>query len=65
MGRERFSLSVEATGRSDASAGGGILAKIFGGASPALPPEELPIPIEAKTVEAEKTPVMVSRKIQK
>lgn len=67
MGRERFSLSVEATGRSDVSAGGGILAKIFGGSSSpaALPPEEQPMMIEAKTVEAEEVPVMVPRKMQK
>ena len=41
MGRERFSLSVEATGAATPSSGGGILAKLFGGGggSKELPPK--------------------------
>ena len=40
LSRERFSLSVEATGASAGSGGGGILAKLFGGGGST--PKELP-----------------------
>ena len=54
MGRERFSLSVEATGAAPQSnSGGGILAKLFGGGgNPALP-EKKPIEIPAKAISVE------------
>lgn len=47
MGRERLSVNIEATGASRPE-GGGILAKLFGGGSPALP--------EKKTIEIPETP---------
>ena len=53
MGRERFSLSVEATGAaSQSNNGGGILAKLFGGGTSALP-EKKPIEIPATAVSVE------------
>lgn len=62
-GRDRLSISVEATGGASASAGGGILSKIFGGnnALPESKPET--IEIEAETVEpialpAKKSPIL-------
>lgn len=45
MGRDRLSISVEASSATPQSSGGGILAKLFGGGTPALPekkPAELP-----------------------
>ena len=49
LGRERFSLNVEASGSSTTS-GGGILSKIFGGGSPKAieekPVEKIELPIE-------------------
>lgn len=51
MGRERFSLSVEATGAAPQSnSGGGILAKLFGGGGNSALPEEKPIEIPATAV---------------
>ena len=55
MGRDRLSISVEAT-RADSShaAGGGILAKLFGGGAAALP--------EAKPSTESAAPILVSSK---
>lgn len=57
MSRERFSLSVEATGAAPQNGGGGILAKLFGG-SPALPKKE---PVEIQEAVEVKEPVKLPR----
>ena len=56
MGRERFSLSVEATGAaSPANSVGGILAKLFGGGGTSALPEKkrIEIPTTAVSVESD------------
>ena len=76
MGRERFSLSVEATGAAPQSnSGGGILAKLFGGGNPALPEKKtIELPAKAVSVESDfdiqdavevKEPVKVPRQRKK
>ena len=59
MGRERFSLNVEATG-SATNNGGGILAKLFGGN--ALPAEKEPIEIPST---AEPLEITTNKEIEK
>lgn len=69
LGRERFSLSVEATGAPQPSSGGGILAKLFGGGSTPELPDKKPITIPAKdvsdAVEVKPEPVKVPRQRKK
>lgn len=68
MGRDRLSISVEATSGASAG-GGGILAQIFGGgakSAPAIDEQPQPIAIEApKSDESKKEKVKVPRKTQK
>lgn len=52
MGRDRLSINVEASSPS-ASTGGGILAKLFGGGSPAALPEKKPVEIPATPLSME------------
>lgn len=74
MGRDRLSISVEASGAATPqSSGGGILAKLFGGGTPALP-EKKPMEISESSssfkdtidiqdaVEVKTEPVKVPRK---
>ena len=74
MGRDRLSISVEASGAATSqSSGGGILAKLFGGGTPALP-EKKPMEISESSpsfkdtidiqdaVEVKTEPVKVPRK---
>lgn len=63
MGRDRLSVNIEATGSSTPATGGGILAKLFGGA-PSTPALEAPKE-ESIVVEEIKEPEKIKRKTKK
>lgn len=49
MGREKFSINVEARGAAETSSGGGILSRIFGGAPASTPPTTISIPAKPES----------------